>query len=101
MMSKNKAIALIIIGVTSILAITLICIWPAQNQSKEDPARAGAESDNMEDNSKFSLVNLHWQTRIHTIVTSSTVLLAVAIALIIYFIKMNYSTIFFLQPCSH
>ena len=87
MMSKNKAIVLITLAVTSIIAITLICIWPAQKQPTEDPARNGANSDIMEDNSRFSLINLHWQYQTHAYVTSGAILLAAIIALITCFIK--------------
>ena len=87
MMSKNKAIVLITLAVASKVAITLICIWPAQKQPTEDPARNGANSDIMEDNSRFSLINLHWQYQAHAYVTSGAILLAAIISFLTCFIK--------------
>ena len=79
MMSKNEAIVLITLAVASIIAITLICLWPAQKQPPEDPARDGAPGDYMEENSRFSLINLHWKYTMHAYITSGAILLAAVI----------------------
>ena len=80
MVSKtNKAIALGTLAIASIIAITLICLWPAQKQPPKDPARDGAPGDYMEDNSRFLLINLHWKYTTHAYITSGAILLAAVI----------------------
>ena len=78
---KNKAIALATLAVASIIAITLICLWPTQKmkQPPKAPAGAGAPGGYMEDNSRFSLVNLHMKYTTHAYITSGAILLAAVI----------------------
>ena len=84
---KNKAIVLGTLAIASIIAITLICLWPAQKQPPKDPARDGAPGDYMEDNSRFSLINLHWKYTTHAYITSGAISLAPVIFFSTCFIK--------------
>ena len=84
---KNKAIVLATLAIASIIAITLICLWPAQKQPPKDQARDGAPGDYMEDNSRFSLINIHRKYTTHAYVTFGAILLAAVIFFSICFVK--------------
>ena len=83
--TKAKAFAATI-GTTIILAITIItiCVWPQDDKNFPD---SDEPTDSQTDNSRFSLINLHYKVNSHTLITTSTFIASTCTIIIIIVFK--------------